>query len=111
MLQRYSFCLFKAMPTQGLTFCELFISAAALAPDLVKSLKICNTHTHLTCIYAHTHTQKVQQHTTVQIYTARAVINIYTSLASYLFHPAELISEGQRECGDIQRGGGGEGEK
>lgn len=101
------------MQIQGLTFSELLIPAAALAPDLVKGLKICNTHTHLTCVYAHTHTQSATTHTAVQNYTAGAVINIYISLASYLFHPAELVSEGQRgDPGEIQKGGrGGDGEK
>lgn len=45
----------------------------------------------------------MQHHTAVQNYTAGAAINIYTSPASYLFHPAELISEGHRDGEDIQR--------
>lgn len=61
-------------------------------------------HPHLTCSYAHAWTHTVQQHTTVENYTTEAAINIYTSPASYLFHPAELISEGQRDGEDIQRG-------
>lgn len=55
-------------------------------------------------MHTHKHTHTVQQHTAVQNYTAEAAINIYTSPASYLFHPAELISEGQRDGEDIQRG-------
>lgn len=50
-------------------------------------------------MYAHT----VQQHTDAQNYTAEAAINIYPSSASYLFHPTELISEGQWDGEDIQR--------
>lgn len=53
-------------------------------------------------MYAHTHT--VQQHTDTQNYTVEAAINIYpSSSTSYLFHPTELISEGQRGGEEIQR--------
>lgn len=77
---------------------------SSLAPSLAKGLKTYTPpkHTHTqTFMYACTH--KVQHHTAVQNYTAGAAINIYTSPASYLFHPAELISEGQRDGEDIQR--------
>lgn len=99
----YSYCLIKVMWIEGLTCSELFIPAAAWHlhwPRVWKRIHPPNTHTQ-TFMYACTH--KVQHHTAVQNYTAGAAINIYTSPASYLFHPAELISEGQRDGEDIQR--------
>lgn len=99
----YSYCLIKVMWIEGLTCSELFIPAAAWHlhwPWVWKRIHPPNTRTQ-TFMYACTH--KVQHHTAVQNYTAGAAINIYTSPASYLFHPAELISEGQRDGEDIQR--------
>lgn len=62
-------------------------------------------------VCAHTLTHTVQQHTDTQNYTAEAAINIYpSSSTSYLFHPTELISEGQRGGEEIQREKEGMGE-
>lgn len=69
------------------------------------SFKTYKTHPSMyVCIHTLSHTHTVQQHTDTQNYTAGAAINIYlSSSTSYLFHPTELISEGQRGGEEIQR--------
>lgn len=70
-----------------LTSSELFIPAEALAPTLVEGLLKKKTSDTSLNTQARTNTAR-------QNYPAQAAINIYlSSSTSFLFHPAELISE------------------